>query len=69
MKAHFDTWIRRIGLIVVAGVAGVTIASAIRTDSWAPVVTLGWLPAVLVAVYSKPGARCWRRRGATGLPE
>lgn len=69
MKAQFGTWIRGIGLVAVALVAGAGIASAVRTASWTPIVTLGWLPAVLVAAYSRPRGRCWRQHGRTGLPE
>jgi hypothetical protein len=69
MKTRFDTWLRAIGLIVFALVAAAAIASAIRTASWTPVVSVAWLPAVLVAAYSRPRGRCWRRRGKTGLAE
>lgn len=69
MKTRFDTWIRGIGLLVFALVAGAAIAAAVRTASWTPVLNVAWLPAVLVAAYSRPAGRCWRRRERTGLTE
>ena len=44
--------------LVVAFVAVSSIVQAIRLGSWTPVISVGWLPAVIVAVW--PGA--YRRR-------
>ena len=60
---------RRFGLYelvaIVAGavVAGAAIAQAIREHSWEPILTVAWIPAVLVASLSRPQSarRCWRR--------
>jgi hypothetical protein len=62
MNRKFDRWTRRIGLIIVAAVAATAIVNAIRLTSWAPIVMVAWLPAVIVAVYSRPSGRCGRRR-------
>jgi hypothetical protein len=64
MNSKFGTW-RRLGLIVLAFVAVTATATAVRRASWTPIVTVGWLPAVVVALYSRPSGRCARRRGTT----
>jgi len=57
-------------LYVVAGVAAVfvaaaSVAQAIRQGSWAPVASVAWLPAVIVAVWPGSGRRCLSRRRDT----
>jgi hypothetical protein len=50
--------------LVIAGVvAGAAIAQAIREHSWQPIVSVAWLPAVLVATLSRPARtrECWPR--------
>jgi hypothetical protein len=54
-------------LYLVAGVAVVfvtvaTIAQAIREGSWAPVASVAWLPAVIVAAWPGSGRRCLSQR-------
>ena len=54
-------------LYLVAGLAAVfvavaSVAQAIRQGSWAPVTTVAWLPAVVVAVWPGSGRRCRSRR-------
>jgi hypothetical protein len=51
---------RAIAVLVLAVAAFVAVASvvdAIRHDSWAPLVQIGWLPAVLVAALA-PAKDC-----------
>ena len=66
-----QSWTRWI--YVIAGLAGLfvaisSIALAIRQGSWGPIISVAWLPAVVVAVW--PGTRryrCWpRRHGQVG---
>ena len=57
-------------LYVVAGLAAVfvtfaSVAQAIRQGSWAPVASVAWLPAVIVAVWPGSGRRCLSRRRDT----
>jgi hypothetical protein len=57
-------------LYVVAGLAAVfvavaSVAQAIRQGSWAPVTSVAWLPAVVVAVWPGSGRRCLSRRRNT----
>jgi roadblock/LC7 domain-containing protein len=57
-------------LYVVAGLAAVfvaaaSVAQAIRQGSWAPVTSVAWLPAVVVAVWPGSGRRCLTRRRNT----
>jgi len=54
-------------LYLVAGLAAVfvavaSVAQAIRQGSWAPVTSVAWLPAVVVAVWPGSGRRCLSRR-------
>lgn len=35
-------------LLIASVVAGATIAQAVREDSWEPILSVAWLPAVLV---------------------
>ena len=54
-------------LYVVAGLVAVLVAAAsavqaIRQGSWAPVTSVAWLPAVVVAVWPGSGRRCLSRR-------
>jgi hypothetical protein len=54
-------------LYVDAGLAAVfvavaSVAQAIRQGSWAPVTSVAWLPAVVVAVWPGSGRRCLSRR-------
>ena len=52
---------------VVAGLAAVfvavaTIVQAVSEGSWSPIVSVGWLPAVIVASWPGVGRRCLRGR-------
>ena len=54
-------------LYLVAGLAAVFVAvasaaQAIRQVSWAPVVSVAWLPAVVAAAWPGSGRRCLTRR-------
>ena len=58
-------WIR--WLYVIAGVAAAFVAvssivQAVRQGSWTPVVSVAWLPAVVVAVWPGTYRRCLRGR-------
>lgn len=50
-------------VVAVAFVAVSSIVQAIRQGSWTPLMTVGWLPGVVVAIWW-PGTRrrCWPRR-------
>ena len=52
-----------------AFVALASVVQAVRQDSWEPIWSIGWLPAVLVASLWTPasGRPCWPRlRNLTG---
>lgn len=58
-------WARWVYLIAVSAVTFVAVTSitlAIRQDSWSPIISVGWIPAVVVATW--PGGRrhCLPRR-------
>ena len=55
------------GLYLVAGlavafVAVSSIVQAVRQGSWGPVISVGWLPAVVVAIWPGSYRRCLPRR-------
>jgi hypothetical protein len=57
-------------LAIAAFVVVASIVQAVRDDSWAPIWSIGWLPAVLVASLWTPASHrpCWpRSRRLTGL--
>jgi hypothetical protein len=63
------SWIRSLRVVAWAAalfVAGSSIAMAIRQGSWAPIVSVGWLPAVIVATLPGTYRRCAPRRGMPG---
>ena len=68
MKLKFEVWTRRLGLIVGAAVVATAAINAIRLASWAPIAMVAWLPAVFVAIYSRPAGRCgrWHRTTSAG---
>ena len=56
-------WVSVIAAVAVAIVAVSSIVAAARQDSWGPVVSVGWLPAVVVATWwPGPRRRCLSRR-------
>jgi hypothetical protein len=50
-------------LAIAAFVAAASVMRAVSQDSWAPIWSIGWLPAVLVASLWGPASRepCWPR--------
>jgi hypothetical protein len=55
-------WSYLIGGLAVVFVAVSSIVMAISEDSWGPVISVGWLPAVIVASWPGVGRRCLRGR-------
>ena len=59
-------------LYLIAGLAALFVAvssvvQAVRQGSWAPVVSVGWMPAVVVAAWPGTRRRCLPRRpGSAG---
>ena len=51
-------WGYGLAALVVAFVAVSSIVQAIRLGSWTPVISVGWLPAVIVAVWPGAYRRC-----------
>jgi hypothetical protein len=56
-------WFYVVGGLAVAFVAVSSIVQAISEGSWGPIVSVGWLPAVIVACWPGVGRRCLRGRG------
>jgi hypothetical protein len=57
-------WLYLISGLAVVFVAAASAAQAVRQGSWAPVVSVGWLPAVIIASWPGAGRRCLQRRRA-----
>jgi len=58
-------WIRWLYVIAGAATALVAVSSivqAVRQGSWTPVVSVGWLPAVVIAAWPGTYRRCLPRR-------
>ena len=61
-------WLYLIAGLAVAFIAVSSVVQAIRQGSWGPVVSVGWLPAVVVAVWPGTYRRCLpRRNGRAGV--
>lgn len=55
-------WLQVIAGVAEAFVAISSITLAIRQGSWEPVISVGWLPAVIVAAWPGTYRRCLPRR-------
>ena len=55
-------WLPVVAGLAVLFVAAAAIAQAIRQGSWAPILSVGWLPAVIVACWPGSCRRCLPRR-------
>ena len=55
-------WLYLVASLAAVFVAVASVAQAIRQGSWAPVTSVAWLPAVVVAVWPGSGRRCRSRR-------
>jgi hypothetical protein len=59
-----NRWIALIAGLAAMFVAGSAIGLAVRQGSWAPIISVGWIPAVIVATWPGTYRRCLpRRRG------
>jgi hypothetical protein len=56
-------WFYVVGGLAAAFVAVSSIVQAISEGSWGPIISVGWLPAVVVASWPGLGRRCLRGRG------
>ena len=55
-------WLYLIAALAAVFVAVASAAQAIRQGSWAPLASVAWLPAVIVAAWPGSGRRCLPRR-------
>ena len=55
-------WLYLIAGVVAVFVAVSAIVQAVRQGSWGPVISVGWLPAVVVAAWPGTYRRCLPRR-------
>jgi len=58
-------WKKRLAALAALAALVVAVSSAalaIRTGRWEPVLSVGWLPVVVVAVWPASSRRCLRRR-------
>jgi len=55
-------WLYAVAGLAAVFIAAASVAQAIRQGSWAPITSMAWLPAVVVAVWPGSGRRCRSRR-------
>jgi hypothetical protein len=55
-------WLYLIAGLAAAFVAVSSVVQAVRQGSWGPVISVGWLPAVVVAAWPGTYRRCLPRR-------
>jgi len=58
-------WLYLVASLAAVFVAVASVMQAIRQGSWAPVTSVAWLPAVVVAVWPGSGRGCRCRRRTT----
>jgi hypothetical protein len=58
-------WLYLVVSLAAVFVAVASVAQAIRQGNWAPVTSVAWLPAVVVAVWPGSGRGCRSRRRTT----
>ena len=54
-------WLYAIAGLAAVFVAVSSIVLAVRQGSWAPIISVGWIPAVIVAVWPGTHRRCVSR--------
>jgi hypothetical protein len=62
VMASWKGWLFAIAGLAAAFVAVASAAQAIREGSWGPVISVGWIPAVVIAVLPSSYRRCTIRR-------
>jgi hypothetical protein len=55
-------WLYLIAALAAVFVVVASVAQAVRQGSWAPLISVAWLPAVIAAAWPGSGRRCLRRR-------
>jgi hypothetical protein len=55
-------WLYLIAGLAVAFVAVSSVVQAVRQGSWAPIISVGWIQAVIVAAWPGAYRRCQPRR-------
>jgi hypothetical protein len=58
----WNRWLYLVAGLAALFVAVASVVQAIRQDSWAPVTSVAWLPAVVAAAWPGSGRRCLSRR-------
>jgi CHASE2 domain-containing sensor protein len=56
-------WLFTAAALAAAVVAGSSIALAVRSGSWDPVISAAWIPAVVIAIWPGTYRRCLFRGG------
>jgi hypothetical protein len=59
----WERWLFAVAALAVAVVTGSSIALAVRSGSWEPVISIAWIPAVVVAAWPGAYRRCLPRGG------
>jgi hypothetical protein len=56
-------WLFAVAALAAAVVTGSSIVQAVRSGSWSPVLSVIWVPAVMVAIWPGAYRRCLSRGG------
>jgi hypothetical protein len=56
-------WLFAVAALAAVVVAGSSIALAVRSGRWDPVISAAWIPAVVVAIWPGACRRCLSRGG------
>jgi hypothetical protein len=56
-------WLFLVAALAATVVIASSIAQAVRSGSWDPVISAAWIPAVVVATWPGPYRRCLSRGG------
>lgn len=59
-------WLFAVAVLAAVVVTGSSIAQAVRSGSWGPVLSVIWIPAVVAAITPGAYRRCLSRGGGQG---
>ena len=60
----WSRWVEVVAVVAAVFVGVSAVNLAIHQGSWEPIVSVGWIPAVMVAVWPRRGRTCLRGRQA-----
>jgi hypothetical protein len=61
-------WLLVAAAVAAVVVTGSSIAQAVRSGSWGPILSVAWIPAVVIAIWPRAYRRCLSRGGGQARP-